>query len=208
MSQITSGIRSILSHPRIYDAFLSVIGSHGLRRRVVRDYFDCSPGTRILDFGCGTANILRHLPNDIEYFGIDLSQEYIDKARELWGNRGRFECVSVSDVTPEALGLFDRVLGWGLLHHLEDAEAEHFFKLANAVLHPGGMVITIDPCYVENQNPIARYMISRDRGQNVRYPQEYRALARHSFASATSTIVENGLRMPYNHHVLRCSKAD
>lgn len=206
MSQITRGIRSILSRPRIYDLFLTLVGSHKLRRRVVRDYFDCSAGMRLFDFGCGTANILRHLPADIEYMGIDLSQNYIDKARELWGDRGRFQCVSVSDIFPENFGYFDRVLGFGLLHHLEDEEAGRFFELAYSVLKPGGMVITIDPCYVDRQRPVARYMIDRDRGRNVRDCNGYRVIAERTFPGIESNVLEDGLRIPYNHHIMRCRK--
>ncbi|MGH3968172.1 MAG: hypothetical protein ACRDTV_08695, partial [Mycobacterium sp.] len=69
---------------------------------------------------------------------------------------------------------------------------------AKAALKPGGRVLTVDPCYAPGQNPIARFLISKDRGQHVRSPAGYEALARDAFAHVHATVAARAFP-PYTH---------
>ncbi len=88
MAQVTTGIRAILSHPLVYEALQSLMGADKGRARMVRDYVRPFPGMRILDLGCGTAEILGSLPADITYVGYDMSGQYITAAQKKFASRG------------------------------------------------------------------------------------------------------------------------
>jgi ubiquinone/menaquinone biosynthesis C-methylase UbiE len=89
MGQITTGIRSILSRPTVYDAFQRLMGAQRRRRELATDYIRAQTGDSVLDIGCGTAEILNFLPS-VEYFGFDVSKQYIDAAHHRFGQRGHF----------------------------------------------------------------------------------------------------------------------
>jgi SAM-dependent methyltransferase len=204
MSQITSGIRAILSHPVVYTTFQSVMGARSGYRRLIREHIRPSPGVRVLDIGCGPAAILEYLP-EVEYWGFDISEAYIAAARERFGEQGHFFCRLLTKEALSFLPTFDLVLGLGLLHHLDDAAAVEFFNLAHMALKPGGRLVTIDPCLDKVQNPIARILIKMDRGQNVRTQPEYDALASRSF-EFRSVVVRHSVWIPYTHCITECKR--
>jgi len=203
MAQVTTGIRAMLSHPLIYNAMQSLMGAEKGRARIVRDHVRPFPGMRILDLGCGTAEILNALPADITYVGYDMSPEYIAAAQKKFPGRGTFHCRLLEQAEVSTLEPFDLVLGLGVLHHLDDATARQFMAIAKAALNPGGRIYTVDPCYAPGQSPIARFLISRDRGQHVRDVEGYRALPRGLAAEVTGSLVHRAW-IPYTHWHMEC----
>lgn len=204
MAQKTSGLRAILSLPTVYEGFQRALGSERLRTTLVARHIRPVPGQRMLDIGCGPGDVLACLPAGVDYVGFDLSESYISAARERYGDRGRFFVGDVGMVELESLGEFDRVLAMGVLHHLSDDEVLRLFRIASAVLRDGGTVTTIDPCFAVGQSRVARYVVSRDRGQNVRSSEEYGALAREWFGDVVVHEFHDLLRIPYTHAVLEC----
>lgn len=204
MAQITTGFRAIFSHPAIYNLAQRAVGAERARRLLVRDYFPPMQGRSMLDIGCGTAEILRHLPGDMIYFGFDASEEYIDQARRSFGERGSFRAELVSEASLEGVSKVDLVLAFGLLHHLDDADARQLFHLAAEALKPNGMLVTIDPTFAPGQHPLARWLIARDRGQCVRSPDGYRALATAAFQQIDAHLRHDMLTIPYSHSILQC----
>lgn len=203
MSQINSGIRRLLALPAAYDLFQDLVGARALRRRWIRDCLKPFPGARILDIGCGTAEILPLLPVDVHYTGFDMSAAYIEAAKQRYGGRGTFTCETVVAFAP-ADGKFDIAMAFGVLHHLSDEESRKVFDGARQALKPGGRMVTIDPSFVPDQSPFAHFLVSRDRGRNVRVPQAYAALARDAFPHVEVATWHNALRMPYDHAILEC----
>ncbi|MGA7936740.1 MAG: class I SAM-dependent methyltransferase [Kovacikia sp.] len=204
MPQITQGIRSVLSIPDIYSLFGQMIGGASGRKIFVREYIRPKRGDRMLDIGCGPGDIVPYLTESVEYLGFDASQEYIESARKRFGDRATFICEPVSTKTLEQQSYFDIVLAVGILHHLDDAEALQLFHLAKAALKPGGRLITLDGVYIDKQSFCARYIISKDRGQNVRTKAEYLAIATQVFSEITVSIRHDMLRIPYTHLILEC----
>jgi SAM-dependent methyltransferase len=204
MAQITHGIRAILSHPFVYSSFQSLMGAHKSRQRFVANYVKPSPGMRILDVGCGPADILDYLP-DVDYWGYDISEPYVAQAKARFGHRGRFNCQQLQLQDLAALPKFDAVLAIGLLHHLDDSVAVGVFQLAYEALQPGGRLLSIDPCLDDSQNPVARFLVRNDRGQNVRNKEEYQALATKVFTSS-SVEVRHQTWIPYTHCFIECQK--
>jgi SAM-dependent methyltransferase len=170
-----------------------------------REHIRARAGQRMLDIGCGPADILRDLPR-VDYTGFDANPEYIEAAKHAYGDRGRFYCGRVSEESLTEHAGFDIVTAIGVLHHLDDDEAAKLFRLAHGALVPGGRLVTLDPCYASGQSPIARFLISRDRGRYVRDERGYRDLASRVFADVRPVVRNDILRIPYTHLVLECQK--
>ena len=206
MGQITTGARNLLSIPCFYDLFQDLVGASGIRSRWIRDFLRPFPGARILDIGCGTAEILPYLPGDVDYTGFDMSPAYIEAARARHGRRGRFSCAR-AEVFPSREGEarpYDLAMAFGVLHHLDDEEARSLLRNARSALGEGGRLVTLDPAYVPGQGRLARFAVSRDRGRNVRTPEGYAALGEGVFSRIETTALRGALRIPYDHAVLVC----
>jgi SAM-dependent methyltransferase len=197
--------RRILSLPIAYRIFSGAIARKGWRALHVRENIRAAAGDRILDIGCGPGDVLDYLP-DVDYHGFDLNERYIDFAKIKYRGRGQFYCRSVEKAfLPGEPHSYDIVTANAILHHLSDDEATTLFQLARHALKAGGRLVTFDGCYVEGQNKIARYLLSKDRGKYVRTTEGYLALARKTFANVDYKIYEDLLRLPYTHIVLQCT---
>ena len=206
MAEITSGIRRILSQPWAYDAFQSLLGADRSRRRICRDHVHLEPGDVVVDVGCGTGSIIEHLPRGIRYFGFDLSPAYVESARKAHGELGTFSCRDIRTLSTNDIPPCDVAIAIGLLHHLEDDEATGLMMLLHRLLRPGGTLVTVDPAYWVPQSKIAKSLISRDRGRNVRTGEAYRRLVPPDFREARLIRRDDLLNIPYTHAVLECSK--
>ena len=73
MSQITHGIRSILSVPIVYSFFQNLMGANKAIAKLVSEIIKPKNGMNVLDIGCGPAEILDFLGN-VNYWGFDISK--------------------------------------------------------------------------------------------------------------------------------------
>ncbi len=195
----------ILKFPRIYNLFSRIVGIKVFSVYVDK-YIRPKKGNKILDIGCGTAEILYYLPK-VEYVGLDMNQAYIDYAKKRFGNRGKFLNQRVREGIVNELSLFDfdRVLAKGVLHHLNDDEAIQLFELARSALKHGGRLITFDGCYVKGQPWLTRLILSKDRGKYVRTKDEYLSLASNLFKDIQVSIHHDLIRIPYTHIIMDCT---
>jgi SAM-dependent methyltransferase len=198
------GVRAILSRPVIYSCFQCLMGGHRGRTTFVKDFIRPFPGMTVLDIGCGPADILRYL-RDVDYFGFDINDAYIHRARALYGQRAKFESRELVEADVEKMPLFDAVLAQGLIHHLDDEAAIRMMKLAYKALKPEGRFLTVDPCLDFGQDPIARFLVSYDRGQHVRNKTGYTSLAQLVFKSARIEIRHQSW-IPYTHCYMECTR--
>lgn len=205
MTRATAGIRNILSSAAVYELFQRVLGAHDVRSRFVNDFIRPRPGMRVLDIGCGPAEILAYLP-EVDYQGFDISPEYIERARKHFGGRGQFHCRELSRLDVEQQAPFDIVLMIGVLHHLHDEAATGVLRLVGQALKPGGRLLTMDPCLEPGQHPIARFLVRNDRGQYVRVRSGYAALGAAVFESPR-VEVRHKKGIPYTHCLMECTRA-
>lgn len=202
----TTGLRSVLSRSTTYDLLQALLGASRIRRVLVSDFLRPREGQRVLDIGCGTAEILEFMPA-VEYVGFDPNPDYVAKARKRAGVGAQVVCDRVSDVSLSQHPPFDLVVALFVLHHLDEAEARQLFTTAVRHLAPGGLLLTADPAFVPGQSPIARFLISRDRGAFVRDEGGYRALAAASGVTPVeSTVRHDLLTVPYSHCILTYRK--
>lgn len=204
MSQITHGLRAVLSSPAVYSLFQRIMGAHRGRTRIVEEFVRPIAGMKVLDIGCGPADILDYMA-DIEYWGYDVSASYIKQASARFGQRGTFYCKELQAADVARLPAFDVVLAIGLLHHLDNVPAAELLSLAKQALKPGGRLITVDPCFDTRQNPLAHFLIKNDRGQNVRNKANYMALASSVFESP-HVEVRHQKWIPYTHCFMECTR--
>jgi SAM-dependent methyltransferase len=195
-----AGIRSVLAVPRAYEAWSRLVGGANGRKVLVRDYVRPHPGARILDLGCGPGELVDHF-GDVRYVGIDVSDDYIARARHAFGDRAEFR---VGDATKldDDLRDFDVVLAFGVIHHLDDQSALRLLSAAEAALSPSGRFVSVDPAVVSDDRSAARLLASWDRGDYVRGPAEYKLLAESAFDSVRCDVRRDLLRIPYTHCVL------
>lgn len=190
--------RRLLAYPEVYRKFKSVVAGNSATRLIV-DHLKIDSGQRVLDIGCGTADIVALLPRDIDYHGYDIEPNYVAAAQERYGDRGSFFVRSVSPEAVDHLGTFDVVISLGVLHHLPDALADALFATAAKVLRPGGRLLTLDGAYVKGQHPVARLLLALDRGRHVRTPEAYLAIARQHFRDVNATVLNDLIAIPYTH---------
>lgn len=204
MTQITTGIRSLLSKPIIYRLF-QVLAGGGVnsRRRFFEQHIVIEPGSTVLDIGCGPADILDYLP-PVKYYGFDISDVYIKTAQEKYKEYGNFFFKELTKDDLGSLPTFDYVLCIGLLHHLTDDEVRNTIALSKLALKPGGKLITLDGCFAPGQNPLAKLILSLDRGQHVRTKKGYDDLIKPYFDAYESATIHRSW-IPYTHCITKSS---
>lgn len=201
MAQKTSGVRSLLSIPVIYKSLQNIITNNGFHR-IVNEYFELKEYEILLDVGCGTGDILKYLPDNIEYFGIDLSDKYISDAKKKFNERGTFICVDFKNFDFVQIGNPDIIILIGVLHHLDDDEVTDLFKSLSTIIGDNTRFVTVDPCFIANQSFLAKLAVSMDRGQDIRMPDKLEALLK-PFSSTTKMFIRSDLlSIPYNHAIV------
>ncbi len=196
----------MLSVPAVYSLFSSLMGADRSRRECVAEYIRPRPADRVLDCGCGPGDLLEYLP-DVAYVGIDIDAEYVAEARSRYGDRAAFRLGALGPETISEQSHYDLVLAWGVLHHLDDDQVREFMGLARRALKPTGRLVTLDPCYTDDQSRMARYLLDKDRGCCVRRSEDWRPLVTPTFPSTAFHLRHDLLRVPYTHLIMECSPA-
>jgi len=195
-------LRPILTIPKAYQLWWSVVGGPAVAKVLVNEYVQPTLGARILEIGCGPGTIVSYLPPS-DYLGLDLSPGYIELAKRRFP-QARFVCERVSQFSLAKEQIFDVVLALGIVHHLEDAEARQLFQIAHDALTPGGKLVTVDGVWTDGQSTAARWLLARDRGEYVRSEREYLGIASQVFSNVRTSIRHDLLRIPYTHLILEC----
>jgi cyclopropane fatty-acyl-phospholipid synthase-like methyltransferase len=137
-----------------------------------------------------------------------MNNSYIEHAKKQWKDRGNcnFYCEKVSNASITEVDHFDIVIAVGILHHLSDNEAADLIEIAHQVLKPEGALITWDNVYIDNQHWLAKWFISKDRGQSVRTVNGYKQLALPRFSKIEGKLLHNTLKVPYTIFCMKCIK--
>ena len=196
-------IRSVLAIPTAYQLWFNIVGGPARANVLLNQYVQPAVGARILEIGCGPGTIVRYLPPSSEYWGFDLSPKYIELAKKRFP-KAHFVCERVSQFSLAKEQRFDVVLAVGIVHHLDDAEAQQLFQIAHDALKPGGKLVTCDGVYADGQSSTARWLLARDRGEYVRSEREYVGIASQVFSDIRPSVRHDLLRIPYTHLIMEC----
>lgn len=202
---MAADLKNLLAHSHVYRQFQNFLGATRLRQTLVSEYLHYQAGQKIVDVGCGPADIFELLPG-ADYVGIDLSPEYIETAKKRFGEKGRFLCADASQLSVLPGNAFDAALAVGLLHHLSDKQALSLFQSIHASLKPGARFITVDACYTGKQSTFEKFLLSKDRGEYVRTDKQYYELASKIFTDIRCAVRRDQLRIPYTHLFMELKK--
>jgi SAM-dependent methyltransferase len=195
--------KRLLSQVPLYVGLQKAIGADRLRYRTI-DRLELKPGQAVLDVGCGPAYYLDRLP-DVKYYGFDTDPGYIAWAQKRWAGRGEFYCGIFGDEQVDVLPKFDAIMLLGVIHHLSDDDSRNLLRLATRALAPGGRVVSVDTVFEPTQGRISHWMSANDRGQYVRTPDQFDALAKEYFGEVESEVVNDATRIPTSHWLMRMS---
>jgi len=204
--QSNSGLLRWLSVPFFYNIFQGAVGGNALRRRIIQNHARARPGDKVIDIGCGPAQALQSFPN-VEYLGLDINPDYIAFARRRYGDKGTFVVGDTQSLKGDSrFKDADIVIAVSVLHHLDDEEAADCIRFAYDALKSGGRLICHDACWIPNQGALSRYIMSADRGRNIRTEQQYRELAAKVFSNVHAWVDTKPMRIPYVTVLLECEK--
>ena len=198
MAQRITRLYRLVTFPKIYSGFQTLLGAEEGRDRLFREVIRATAGMKVLDVGCGPGSLFPYLPN-VNYTGIDLNPSSIARARDLYGNRGRFLVGDVTNRLPDDMANFDLVIVSALLHHLDDEEARRLFAALSKLIAQHGRIVTIDNVWLPKQNVIAKLINSLDSGLNVRAPEQYVDLVADLPLQIVTRTYRDLLRIPYDH---------
>ena len=156
----------------VYAKLMGFLLGANTYKTLVDEYIQPTPGCSVLDVGCGPAAIL-DLLHDVNYIGMDHNPNYIATATKKYGSKGTFICAGVDKLNDYGLRTFDRIIILGVMHHLDDAQLRELMMSLKDRLNIGGVLITFDGAYEDNQNLIAKFLAKNDRGKFVRSKEQY-----------------------------------
>lgn len=200
-----SGIRNIFTLSWVYELFQRSLGSMYSWNWLAKHVLKVEKGFKVVDVGCGPGTSLRHIPDDIEYYGFDPSEDYIARAKANYSDRGEFVCGNMEQFIserPELRGKVDLVLTNGVLHHVDDATAMSILKCSHELLSPGGRFVALEPTFLRHHSLLSKWIIGQDRGQGVRQEKEWKRLLSEVFAEFETSVVTGLIRLPYTHIIL------
>lgn len=197
-------VKKILSIPLFYTLWQKFVGDYKLRKIYCRDYLKVKDDDRILDIGCGPANMVEYLPKDIDYVGFDDSNLYIEAAKKKFPQDNYSFFQKRVNFAQNFEEKFDIIMANAILHHIDDDEAKNLISFAAANLKENGRFITHDGCFVENQSFIKKWLLKNDRGQFVRTKEEYFKLFSKHFNNINISIREDLYNIPYTVIIFEC----
>ena len=169
-------IKDILNFPLVYKLSQKIFLADNFRKKVLHELLNDKIDS-ILDIGCGPGNMIKYISFN-DYYGFDTDVNYINYAKKKYNNCNFF-CELFTEHSLKKIKKVDVVLLFGLLHHLTNDEAIKLIELIKLSLNPKGKILVLDPVFVNNQNPIATFLIKNDRGLHVRNEEGYIKLFEH-----------------------------
>ena len=204
MSQRTGYLYNLINSPKIYMIFQKLMSGTIFRKKIIIGNIK-NKKVKVLDIGCGPAEILNYIPQSM-YYGYDIDKRCIDYEKNKYINKNNHFYRKIFKKSElKKLPKFDYVILFGILHHLNDKEIKKILVLCKQAMKKNGVLLTEDPIFVEKQNMIARFLISQDRGMNVRKEKDYRILLKQYFRNIRSKVTHQFF-IPYTWFSMICKK--
>lgn len=204
MAQRINGLYKLVTSPSFHRSLMFALGADRGLTTYAGAFLKARSGMKMLDVGCGPANILEYLP-DLDYTGMDLNEKHIVSARRRYGDRGRFIVGDAARDLNQENDTFDLISVSALLHHLSDDEARSLFRSIRPLLRPGGRIVTLDPVWLPKQRAVVKLLNRLDSGMNIRTPEGYASLLEGLSLDFQTRTLNNLLRVPYDHFVMVAS---
>lgn len=152
------------------------------QRNILAKYLkalNLAPGSRCLDFGCGTALFAPvFAASDLNYFGYDIDQHLLDYASRNY-EKAQFTS-SLKDL--EVSAPFDLILANCCFHHIDSLALDAALRSIRTLLADDGSFIMIDILLSQNDSFWLRKLFRKlERGAFVRTTGDYSILIRRHF---------------------------
>lgn len=134
-------------HPKTKDTYNQISASFSASRNYIwpdiKPFLDKVPqNASVLDLGCGNGRLLLGLPQQIDYLGIDSSNELLHKARELHPQNKFLEGDITEEKTWKGIPQYDYIFCIAVIHHLPTHHEQLFLlKQIKKHLKPNGKVL-------------------------------------------------------------------
>ena len=214
MSEVNTGIRSILKYGWVYRLSQTLFGERRSKQFIIDNYLkNLSTDTVLLDMGCGAGNFAHFIPGDINYIGFDPNENYIETARDNFSGRSHFKFYagtaasqSVNEQITDAS--VDYAVVHGVLHHLSDAQIVQMYKMAGRVLKAGAKLIILEPVWYHGQSAVNKRVMQFDRGKNIKTKARWLDMSRESTDSwgTTEYQINNNLIRFYDLIIMEITK--
>jgi len=132
--------------------------------RVAKKYIEKYPHNAIFEIGCGPGKFMKYI-NPKKYLGIDMSESYIEYAKNNFETKSvKFMVLNAMDI-PKLNGSFDLVIIMNVTHHLTNKEIEHILKrLTTNVSFKRLLIFDGKP----DIGPLGKILEYLDQGNNFR----------------------------------------
>jgi ubiquinone/menaquinone biosynthesis C-methylase UbiE len=191
MGLLNALVERISDHPVLFIFCRRILESDfSAIRALIRRDLRLANGTRTLDLGCGPG-AFAELFDGGDYVGADLNARYIAHARRAC--KGAF---IVSDARAVDLPnrRFDQILIFGLLHHLDDADARAVLRETQRLLVPGGRALVIEDIpAVSKLNLVGHLIHAVENGEHIRPADQYRQLYSEVGSIVREEILRSGI---------------
>lgn len=207
--QENAGLRKILMSAGLFECFQRLIGSHYANKWVADRFWKLQDHQKMIDIGCGTGTVMRHVLANVQFVGLDVDENYIRRAQERYGQRGVFVTGTTEDYFDDPrFANADLVTVNSTLHHLDDHEVLNVLQFARKNLKNAGRLVCSEPCFLAHHGKFSQWIMNKDRGRNIRNENEWKTIIGKIFPSFTTTITTNLWRLPYTYIIIEAQKSD
>lgn len=184
------GTKRLANVPWIFDGLRWLVeGGFVEHRRLIQEHFPVAP-ENVLDCGCGTGVFAGCFPKQ-SYVGIDISSEYIARARQLNHDRN-FQVMDASCLNFPSES-FEAVIVSGVVHHMETSLARRVLSEIRRVLKPSGKLLMWEDIPTRaSWNMLGQLIHRLDVGDHIRPPAEYARLLDPQFQVVSARPMTSG----------------
>ena len=193
-----------------YDFFQSVVGSTAYIHRVLGKTFSDPEIRNVIDLGCGTGSKTPFLNSKMKYVGVDISEEYISRAKRRKSDADRTYVVSDLSVPgwlkPSEFKEPPIVVAMGIFHHLNDEQMASLLLQLQKNIPTGSKITSLDPTITSNSSKTAAFLAKQDRGKFLRTSEELESMLDDFGFSVNIEEHKNQLRIPYDTLLMNSTK--
>jgi cyclopropane fatty-acyl-phospholipid synthase-like methyltransferase len=185
-----------------YDFFQTIVGATAYVQKILGETFLNPEISSVIDLGCGTGAKTPFLNSKMKYLGVDISEDYIARAKRRESDADRTYVVSdlslsgwlnVTEFYNPPL-----VLAMGIFHHLSNQQMESLLRQLQENVPPGSQITSLDPTITRSTSKAAAFLAKQDRGKFLRTPEELEGMLDRFGFSTEIREHKNQLRIPYD----------
>ena len=206
---VVSLAHKFLSLPLAYDLFQRAVGSAKYIENLTVKTL-AKESNFVLDLGCGTGRAISKLHDQSSYLGMDLSSDYILKAKKVE------TAANVTLITDSVSGnswlkhvnteIPVTGIARGLYHHLPDYDLNKMLENLSKRVIVGSTINSMDPVVMKDSSTLASWVARNDRGKFLRSPNEMqKVMLQHGF-SLEFAIEKRVIRLPVDVMVAQAVK--